>query len=395
MHKSILLILGVIAFSTNSNAQKFSITSAANSKCRCMPGDFCWPTKAEWSAFNRTISGRLIATIPLASSCHVDGFEAYDAGKCARLQSTWANTDTHWKSSSSIMAPFPANRSCDPFAPKEAPCVTGTYIQYAVNAQSASDFQKTIAFVKQRNIRLVIRNTGHDYFGKSTGAGAVGIWTHNMKSTEIKNYRSDSYTGKALKMGAGVQAVEAFQAAAAKNLVVVGGTCQTVGLAGGYTQGGGTGLLSSRYGLGADQTLEFEVVTGTGKLLTATPCQNKDLYWALSGGGGGTYGVVLSMTVRAYPELKTAGVAMSFSNTGLTQTAFYNAVKTFIDLLPALSDAGSSSVWLMTNAYFSLSPTLAPGLTKNQLDGFFAPALAKYKATHVQYSMSLPIPRSP
>lgn len=54
----------------------------------------------------------------------------------------------------------------------------------------------------------------------------------------------------------------------------------------------GNSTLASKYGLSADQALEWEVVNGTGKLLRASRIENSDLFWALSGGGGGTYGVV-------------------------------------------------------------------------------------------------------
>ena len=82
---------------------------------------------------------------------------------------------------------------------------------------------------------------------------------------------------------------------------MLGGTCPTVGIAGGYTQGGGHSALSSLYGLSADNVLEWEVVTANGTQLTATSSSNQDLYWALSGGGGCTYGVVMSMTTKLYP----------------------------------------------------------------------------------------------
>jgi FAD/FMN-containing dehydrogenase len=59
---------------------------------------------------------------------------------------------------------------------------------------------------------------------------------------------------------------------------------QSVGYAGGFIQGGGHGPLSSLYGLAADDALEFEVITTTGKVLTASPSQNVDLFWALRGG---------------------------------------------------------------------------------------------------------------
>lgn len=102
-----------------------------------------------------------------------------------------------------------------------------------------------------------------------------------------------------MKIGAGVQDEEAYTALDKHNSVMVGGDCATVGAAGGYTQGGGHSVLSSRFGLGADQALEWEVIDGNGQLLTASRTQNSDLYWALSGGGGGTYAVVYSLTAKA------------------------------------------------------------------------------------------------
>ena len=68
--------------------------------------------------------------------------------------------------------------------------------------------------------------------GKSTGDGALAIWTHHLKDIEILDYQSEYYTGKAIKMGAGVQGFEAYAAADKEGLNVVGGECPTVGLAG-------------------------------------------------------------------------------------------------------------------------------------------------------------------
>lgn len=119
----------------------------------------------------------------------------------------------------------------------------------------------------------------YSYLGRSTGHGALGLWTHNLKDITFSDYNSSTYTGKAIKMGAGVEAFDAYAAAHANGLRVVGGECPTVGLVGGYTQGGGHSALSSTYGLGADQTLEWEVVTADGELVVASPEQNADLYW--------------------------------------------------------------------------------------------------------------------
>ena len=61
------------------------------------------------------------------------------------------------------MAPFFANRSCDVWTPREWPCEMGNYVEYSVNVSEPAHISKCIAFAKERNIRLVIRNTGHEY----------------------------------------------------------------------------------------------------------------------------------------------------------------------------------------------------------------------------------------
>ena len=66
-----------------------------------------------------------------------------------------------YESSSSVMAPFFANQSCDPFQPRDRPCELGKYVRFAVNASGPTDVQRAVAFAASKNIRLVIRNTGH------------------------------------------------------------------------------------------------------------------------------------------------------------------------------------------------------------------------------------------
>lgn len=283
------------------------------------------------------------------------------------------------------MAPIFANMSCDPFTASTAQCVVGAYVQYSVNASSVEDYQTTLAFVRTHNIRLVVRNTGHDYFGKSTGAGAIALWTHHLKDVSFLDYSSSTYQGKAMKIGAGVQNIEAQTAAHAQGLVVVGGDCQSVGIAGGYTQGGGHGPLASKLGLGADQVLEWELVTTAGDHLTASPTENPDLYWALSGGGGGTYGLVFSLTVRAYPDFQTAMANLTFSKNASDPDPFYQAVETFVTTLPAITDAGATAIWLLTSTVFSLSPMTGPGMTSEQLQALLQPTLDHLDTLGIAY----------
>lgn len=251
---------------------------------------------------------------------------------------------------SSVMAPFFANQSCDPFTAEDIPCTYGNYVRYAVNVTSAEDVAATLSFANENNIRLIVRNTGHDYLGRSTGAGSLSVWTHYLKDVEFLAWSDANFTGTAMKVGAGVQGFEALSATKEQGLVSVGGECPTVGVAGGYTQGGGHSALSTSFGLSADNVLEWEAVTADGKLVTASRTNNSDLYWALSGGGGGNYAVVVSMTVKTFEDATVTGGTLTYYAEGISNDTFYQAINEFHTALPAMVDAGSMVVYYFTSA---------------------------------------------
>ncbi|KAL4953929.1 hypothetical protein BDW69DRAFT_205502 [Aspergillus filifer] len=365
-------------------AATLTATAASQSEsCRCFPGDECWPSPSTWSEFNKSIDGQLIATVPLGSPCHDP---TYDEEICTLLRTAWTEPEPHYESSSSIMAPFFANASCDPFQPISKPCLLGNYIFYAVNVSSASQVSKTLAFARENNIRLVIRNTGHDYQGKSTGAGGLGLWMHHLKDLEFTTHKDSDYTGPALKMGAGVQGFEAYSVADENGYQVVGGECPTVGIAGGYTQGGGHSALSSRYGLGADQALAWEVVDGRGRHIIATrDNEHKDLYWALSGGGGGTYAVVLSLTVKVHPSTPVSGLNLTFSRTGLSREAYYAAISSFQKTQVDIVDAGGMAITTFTNESFILSPVTGPDIPVDNLISLLQPWISTLNSLSIKY----------
>jgi hypothetical protein len=356
------------------------------SACRCFPGDACWPNESQWNSLNRTVEGRLVKTIPLGSPCHDSIFGPFDETECKNLEAQWFNPEFHINSTSSIMAPYFAIQSCNPFLPRNASCAVGSYVQYAVDAQEERDYKAALNFARDYNIRLVIRNTGHDWLGKSSGAGALAIRTHNLKNREVMDYRSKYYTGKAMKMGAGVSLIEAFQASNQHGYTNVGGTSPTVGIAGGYTQGTGHGLSVSAFGLGADQALEWEVMTVNGQTLKATPDENSDLYWALSGGGGGTYAAVLSLTIRLHKDRVTTAMNMSWTTDGISQSVHYAGIAAFAKVLPSIVDAGIGGNWINSNSSFSIAPFVGAGKTKLDMDTAFQPLLSELNGINVSYT---------
>ncbi|KAL8735469.1 MAG: hypothetical protein Q9181_002812 [Wetmoreana brouardii] len=224
---------------------------------------------------------------------------------------------------------------------------------------------------------------------RSTGKGALSIWTHYLKAIDFLSYRSPSYNGPAVKLGAGVQAWEAYEAADSRNLRILGSTCPTVGLAGAFTQGGGHADLSSTYGLAADQVLEWEVVAATGDHLAASPAKNSNLFWALSGGGGGTYGVVVSMTIKAFPDGPIGAANLSFAAQNISELAYWDAVTVFHSGLSKWVDKGGSAAYIITNESFNLQTATFPGISKTGVTALVQPLLNELQSLGIHYSVNI------
>lgn len=107
-------------------------------------------------------------------------------------------------------------------------CTLGGYPVYAVNVSSVAHVQLALNFARNNNLRVVIKNTGHCYLGKSSGAGSLSIWMHNLKQIEyLSNYKAAGYSGPALKAGAGVTVQEVYRVAEAHGQgTVQGGVCE-------------------------------------------------------------------------------------------------------------------------------------------------------------------------
>ncbi|KAI0179866.1 FAD-binding domain-containing protein [Hypoxylon sp. FL1284] len=355
---------------------------AQSPECKYLPGDANWPSKDEWAALNSTVGGRLIATVPLGSPCHDPN---YDEELCASLQEQWLYSGVHLESSSSVMAPLFANQSCDPWQPQSKPCTLGNYVSYAVNVSGPDDVIAALQFADEKNVRFVIRNTGHDYLGRSTGAGALSVWVHQLRSTEVLDWNDTYYKGKALKVGAGVLGYEALEAAHAAGLVVLTGECPTVAPAGGYTQGGGHSALSTEFGLAADNTLSFEVVTPTGKLLTASNTENQDLYWALSGGGSGNYGVVTSMTVKAHPESTVGGATFLVNGSNENPDQIFDVIDAFHAALPDIVDSGVMIIYFFTNTFLQVPAMTAYNKTQEEVKQILQPFTDSLSALGISF----------
>ncbi|KAL8378094.1 hypothetical protein RB595_008682 [Gaeumannomyces hyphopodioides] len=312
-------------------------SASAPAACKALPGDVAWPGAAEWARLNSTLGGALLRPAVPASACYRNGEQengeqengeqedsggGYDAERCRWLLGEGGAGRFYVDDPVTVLTRWPQGDTCPASTPPVAGnCTRGGYAYYVINATSVRQIQAAVNFARNRNVRLTVKNTGHDFVGKSTGRGALSVWTHNLKSFEFipsYNVTADDgetllYSGMAARVGTGLESWEmyGFMRRHGMHLGVPGDS--TVAPYGGWAQGGGHHNLASRLGLGADQVLSLQVVTADGRLVTADHVANPDLFWALRGGGPSTYGIITSAIVKAHAPLEVVQSPLRFS----------------------------------------------------------------------------------
>lgn len=303
---------------------------------------------SDWQALNDTLGGSLIATRPAASSCY-PGNPFNSSLSCSLVETSWTLSAFHASLPESIDYPIFANDSCLPpgasgYNETLLGCHLGGLPIFIVNATSAAQISTAVAWASARDIRIIVKGTGHDLSGRSAGAHALSIWTHSLKSIKYESQWQLPAGGvdDVLIVGSGSNWGEVTAAAAAEGRVCISAQDSTVGL-GGFIQGGGYGPLSSHYGLSADNIYQATVVTTSGEILVANNVQNQDLIWAIRGGGPGLYGVVTEYVLRSHPIPETvvaATLSMGLSTNSTSYNATWAGLAAFMKSLPDSMDQG-------------------------------------------------------
>ncbi|KAE8382724.1 hypothetical protein BDV26DRAFT_277874 [Aspergillus bertholletiae] len=368
--------------------------SAAGQHCKCAPNEDCWPTLTDWAELNDAVSGKLIRNAPVAEPCYYGDED--DRTLCDNIVQQWS--DSTFQSLQPTGYCYPLDYAC-PIVPSptgipQGECDLGPAPVYTINATEPEDVAEGIQFAKTHNLRLVIKNTGHDLLARSQGYGSLQIWLKYIQEgiEYHEEYQSPTdcehtnWAGSAFTVRGGYLWADLYAAAFERDLIVVGGQdpltyfCQTVGVLGGYLQGGGHSPASHDFGLAVDQVLELKVVLASGELVTANACENRNLFFALRGGGGGTYGVVVSATLKAYPSrpvITHTLVVYPLPNRKDPLAATMALIDTVAEILsayPALSDGGFSGYggWGVDKVDSSIAGAPAPVLENGGYSHVFA-----------------------
>jgi FAD/FMN-containing dehydrogenase len=284
---------------------------------RVRPSDPGWPSKEAWNRLNAKIDGNLIPVDFPINACLRSPQDADCKALFANLKNPYYIGDSPGVTQTLGWV--------DAWATK--PSV------YAVAARNAGDIAAAVNFARDNNLRLVVKGGGHSYQGTSNAPDSLLIWTRHMQDVSIQQdfvpSGCKSAPQHAVTVGSGTIWMQAYDAVTTKaGAYVQGGGCTTVGVAG-LIQSGGFGSFSKHYGMAAAGLLEAEVVTADGKVRIANACTNPDLFWALKGGGGGTFGVVSKVTLRVRDLPELAGGA-NFTVKAASDDAYHRLVRQFV-----------------------------------------------------------------
>lgn len=346
---------------------------------RVRPGDPAWPSAASWEKLKQQVGGNLIPVEFPLSACE-------SSSSSTSCQDVLKNLD-------------------NPFYIGDQPGLTQTLgwanawttksSVYAVAARNADDIAAAVNFARENRLRLVVKGGGHSYQGTSNAPDSLLVWTRHMNDITMHDaFVPQGCAGvqpqPAVRVGAGVIWLHAYDAVTTKaGRYVQGGGCTTVGVAG-LIQSGGFGSFSKHYGLAAAGLLEAEVVTADGKIRIANACTNPDLFWALKGGGGGCFGAVSKLTLRVRDLPEFAGGA-NFTVKASSDDTFRRLLRQFVAFYheQLFNDHWGEQAHINTDNSLTIS-MVSHGLDTEQAKKIWQPFLDWLARSPADYTLKAP-----
>ncbi|XP_047182884.1 berberine bridge enzyme-like 8 [Vigna umbellata] len=157
-----------------------------------------------------------------------------------------------------------------------------------------SHVKAAVVCAKKHNLLMKIRSGGHDYEGVSyvSSQPFFLLDMFNLRSIDIDIESESAW----VQAGATLGEVYYRIAEKSKTHGFPAGVCPTVGV-GGHISGGGYGNLMRKYGTAVDNVVDAQIVDAQGRFLDRRT-MGEDLFWAVKGGGGGSFGVILAYKIK-------------------------------------------------------------------------------------------------
>ncbi|KAJ0491237.1 putative tetrahydroberberine oxidase [Helianthus annuus] len=169
-----------------------------------------------------------------------------------------------------------------------------------------SHIQTAVICAKKLGIQLRFRSGGHDYEGISY-TSVMDLPYVVVDLAKLRGIDVDVEDGSVwVQAGATVGELYYRVAEKSKTHGIPAGLCTSLGV-GGHITGGAYGSMMRKYGLGADNALDAKIIDVNGRLLDRK-AMGEDVFWAIRGGGGGSFGVIVSWKLKLVPVPETVTV---------------------------------------------------------------------------------------
>ena len=212
-----------------------------------------------------------------------------------------------------------------------------------VTPTNASHAQATVLCGRRHGVRVRVRSGGHDYEGLSYRSVQPETFALvdlvNLRSVRVDRASATAWADSGATVG---ELYYAVAKASGDRLAFPAGLCPTIGI-GGHFSGGGFGLLQRKYGIAVDHVIDAVLVDAQGRFLDKK-AMGREVFWAIRGGGGESFGIVLSWRMRIVPvPPKVASFIVPVSvNDGAV-----DVLTKWQEVGPALPDDLFIRVWIM------------------------------------------------
>ncbi|KFG86746.1 hypothetical protein MANI_023527 [Metarhizium anisopliae] len=205
-------------------------------------------------------------------------------------------------------------------------------------ASHASQVAPLIRCARRSRVKAVPRAGGHHFMAYSALGGALVVDITHIDFVDVSADKTTARVGAGIRLGA------LYTALNLHGRDWPGGICPTVGLSG-FLGAGGFNMQMRTLGLGVDHVVAAEVVLANGSLVNASPAENSDLFWAVRGGGGGSYGIVVEWTLKLSQFPRSSMVQIKWHE----PDSRVDLATRFFDWAPRTDPAFTSSVHVYKN----------------------------------------------
>lgn len=211
-----------------------------------------------------------------------------------------------------------------------------SFPQVIVKCLCESDVVAALRFARESRLRVTARSGGHSTAGFSVNDQVV------IDTSGIAHVLIDRGARRA-RVGAGANFRTLNRMLDKSGLHVPGGGCESVCVAG-YMQGGGYGFTSRLFGMNCDHVEAVTLVLADGRVVRAGAGDHADLHWAVRGGTGNQFGVLVEIEYRLVPLDDLFGFGLRFPLTD--RAGIDTAARVLADLQAGYSDGGTPGIGL-------------------------------------------------